>query len=129
MVTTELRFYDGSVFIISGADVEQVVFYESDGSKDGCSIVIEDEDYYFQDGKITWNGSMEPFICWASLQSRISSLDVTFHKPDGVSAPSDSPSFRLIFDGQGRYLGHSVPPRRGVYLVRVGAQTQKVIVR
>lgn len=49
--------------------------------------------------------------------------------PDGVAAAPEAPSFRRIFDEQGRYLGHSLPPRRGVLVVREGQKTKKVIRR
>ncbi|MBQ8938436.1 MAG: endonuclease, partial [Bacteroidaceae bacterium] len=49
--------------------------------------------------------------------------------PDGVAAAPEAPSFRRIFDEQGRYLGHSLPPRPGVLVVREGQKTQKIIRR
>ena len=49
--------------------------------------------------------------------------------PDGVAAAPGAPSFRRVFDEQGRYLGHSLPPRPGVLVVREGQKTQKIIRR
>lgn len=50
-------------------------------------------------------------------------------EPDVVGSLPEAPSFRLIFDEQGRYLGHSFPPRRGVFVVREGQKTKKVIIK
>lgn len=50
-------------------------------------------------------------------------------EPDVVGSLPEAPSFRLIFDEQGRYLGHSYPPRRGVFVVREGQKTKKVTIK
>lgn len=126
-----LRFYDKSVFLIEGAEVSKVVFHAAIGSATGCSIEIGSTSYSFRSGEFTWTGSMHPFLCTASKQSRISSIDVTVvpPTPDGITAISSDASFRLVFDSGGRCVGPTVPLRRGVYVVREGEKTSKIIVK
>lgn len=123
----ELRFYDKSVLLISGAEVTKVTFHAGDKKN---TIVIDGRSFSFSaDGILTWEGSMSPFIAIADGQSRIKTIDITVKEPDGIGGVSATPSFRLIFDEQGRYLGHSLPPRPGMYLVRNGEKTRKVILK
>lgn len=82
MVTTELRFYDQSVLVISGATINKLVFYDAGGSKSGSSIMVNGSSYAFEDGKITWTGSMNPFICQANKQLRFKSIDVTIEQSE-----------------------------------------------
>ena len=128
---SQLRFYDQSVFMIEGAQVTKVVFHDAGGSKSDCSINIDGNGYTFTDGIITWEGSLNPFICKAYKQSRLSSIDVTIAPttPVGIDRPAAAPSFRLVFDGQGRRVGRRVPARRGTYLVREGENIKKILVK
>lgn len=121
----ELRFYDKSVLLISGAELTQVVFYASDKVGD---FLIDGKTYSFADGKLTWTGNTSSLLITASGQSRIQSIDITVLAPDGLSSPGAEPSFRLYFDGEGRRLG-SRRPRGGLVLVREGATTRKMILR
>ena len=128
---SQLRFYDQSVFMIEGAQVTKVVFHDAGGSKSDCSINIDGNGYTFTDGVATWEGSMNPFICKAYKQSRLSGIDVTIAPtdPTGIDAAPAAPSFRLVFDGQGRCVGSRVPARRGTYLVREGENIKKILVK
>ena len=67
---------------------------------------------------------------WAG-DARISSIDVTVvpPTPDGINAISSDASFRLVYDAGGRCVGPTVPLRRGVYVVREGEKTSKIIVK
>lgn len=124
---SQLRFYDKSVLLIEGATLTKVVFH---GSEKLGSMIIGDETIPFNSGELTWTGSMKPFKAEAVGQSRISSVDVTIADPaTDVTAISEPPSFRLVFDEQGRRLGCSVPARRGLYLVREGDKTTKQFVK
>ena len=115
------------MLLISGAEVTKVIFHAGDKKN---TIVIDGRSFSFSaDGILTWEGSMSPFIAIADGQSRIKTIDITVKEPDGIGGVSATPSFRLIFDEQGRYLGHSLPPRPGMYLVRNGEKTRKVILK
>ena len=78
---SQLRFYDQSVFVIEGAEIVGVTFYDAGGSKSDCSISIDGKEYAFDDGKLTWTGSMQPFFCRANKQSRIKSIDIAVASP------------------------------------------------
>lgn len=125
----ELRFYDKSVLVISGAVVTGVTFYDNGGSKSGCNIMIGGSSHTFSNGKITWTGSMNPFVCTATKQIRMNTIDVTVKSaiPTSVNSLDDTPSFRVAYDLRGVRVG--APLRRGTYLVREGKRTKKMIVK
>ena len=58
-------------------------------------------------------------------------MDVTIVEqvPDEVTLPHEAPSFRQVFDAHGRLVGHQLPRRRGIYMVREKQKTTKQIVR
>ncbi len=129
-----IRFYDKSVFMIEGAEVTGVTFYDNGDSKSGCSISIGGQSKTFSDGKIEWTGSMNPFVCTANKQSRISSIDVTIAEKeepvvDAVEGINERAPFLQIFDMGGRSYDRSMPMHRGTYIVREGAKTKKIIIR
>lgn len=125
----QLRFYDRSVFIISGAEVAKVVFHAADASKLG-TMTIDDQEYSWHDkSTLTWAGSMNPFVAKASGQSRMGSMDVTINHADAVPSHADVPSFRLYYDTAGRVVAHGKPRGSGVYLVRQNTKTKKIVVR
>ena len=130
---SEFRFYDQSVFIIEGAEIVGATFYDNGGSKSGCSIIIDGSSYSFADKKITWTGSMNPFICQANKQIRMSSMDVKIAKeqlPDSLQPILYSPESggQAFFDMNGRYVGANAPLHRGTYVVRKGDITRKLVV-
>lgn len=131
----EFRFYDKSVFIIEGAEVIGVTFYDNGGSKSDCSISIGGRSYSFDTNKkITWTGSMNPFICTANKQSRMSKMDVTIAEKeepviDAMQMNAAVPADAEVYDVMGRYLGRQLPLRIGTYIVRSGQRTQKILVR
>ncbi len=127
----EVRLYKGAVMVIEGAKISGVVFHASDSKL--ANLQIDGQTYAWVDkSTVTWEGAMNPFIVTAlDGQSRIASLDVTLVEeiPTGINAPH-APSFRQVFDVQGRYVGTSVPARRGsMYMVREGEKTSKIMVR
>ena len=127
----EFRFYDKSFFVIEGGEIVGATFYDNGGSKSGCSVIIDGESYSFTDKKFTWTGSMNPFICQANKQIRMSSMDVLVaiaDDPDAVAPNFMSPvaDVNAVFDSHGRYLGSTIPHRRGIYVVRRGGKTMKV---
>lgn len=124
-----LRLYDKSVFLIEGAEITKVVFHAAD-NKLG-TLVVDGTELPFSNGEVTWEGSMSPFLATADAQSRIASIDVTVKVPAPdriVSAPATT-TFRLVFDEQGRWVGRTVPQRRGLYIVREGNHTIRKIVK
>ena len=122
-VETELRFYDQSVLIISGAEVQKVVLYDAGGSKSGCSISIGGRDYAFTDGKITWTGSMNPFFCTANKQSRIQTIDVTVKAvDDGIRSSRLTMTSAEAYDLTGRRVQ---PMQRGILILN----GKKVLIR
>ena len=83
----EIRLYDKSVLVISGAEVTQVVVHASSKTND---IIIDGKSYSFSGTTLTWEGSMNPFLATANGQSRITSFDVSVaepEKPDTVVQP------------------------------------------
>lgn len=127
----ELRFYDKSVFIIEGAEITGVTFHA--GDKKG-EIVIDGKTLSFEGSELSWTGSMNPFICTASAQSRISSIDVTVKAAEPetvVSVQSFSllPDSLKVFSADGKYLGRKIPARRGTYVVRRGRTVRKYMVK
>ena len=127
----EVRLYKGAVLLIEGAEVTGVVFHAYDSKL--ANMSIDGKSYEWQDkATMTWTGSMNPFLVMAQDgQSRIASMDVTIAEPlitrvEDLCRPS---VLRLVFDEQGRYVGHSVPSRRGIYLIREGERTIKSLVK
>ena len=127
----ELRFYDKSVMVISGAEITGVTFYDNGGSKSDCNIMIGGKSYMFNNKVISWTGSMNPFVCTATKQIRMNSMDVTVKPaiPTSVDRIDKGPSFREVFDMGGRRVGHNRLMRRGTYLVREGQKTRTIIVK
>lgn len=117
--------------LIEGAVVTKVVLHAADSKL--ADMSIDGKTYSWQDNStITWTGRMNPFLVLAQDgQSRISSIDVTIADPipTGVTGLSESSTIRLVFDAQGRLVGHSVPTRSGFYLVREGEKTTKLFVK
>jgi len=129
-VGSELRLYKGAVLLIEGAVVTKVFFHAADSKL--ADMSIDGQTYSWQDKSITWTGQMNPFLVMAQDgQSRISSIDVTIEQPSptGVSGICDTSEIRLVFDGQGRLVGRSVPARRGMYVIREGERIYKTIVK
>lgn len=130
-----IRFYDKSVFIIEGAEVIGVTFYDNGGSKSDCTINIDGRAYSFDDDKkIVWSGSMNPFVCTANKQSRMAKMDVTIAEKeepviDAMLMNAAVPADAEVYDVMGRYVGRQLPLRRGTYIVRCGQRTQKILVR
>ena len=127
----ELRFYDKSVLVISGAEITGVTFYDNGGSKSDCNIMIAGESHTFNNKIIVWKGSMSPFVCTATKQIRMNSIDVTVKPavPTSIDNPREKPSFREVFDMGGRRVSHHRLMRRGTYLVRDGQKAQTIIVK
>ncbi len=130
----EFRFYDKSVFIIEGAEILGATFYDNGGSKSDCSVIINGKSYSFTNKEFSWTGSMQPFICQANKQIRMSSMDVIVAKqdlPDVIAPFSLSPAVgpNAVFDVNGQYVGRQLPLRRGTYIVRRGGKTFKQIVK
>jgi hypothetical protein len=127
----EVRLYKGAVLLIEGAEVTGVVFHAYDSKL--ANMSIDGKSYAWQDkATMTWTGSMNPFLVMAQDgQSRIASMDVTIAEPliTGVEDLCRPSVLRLVFDEQGRYVGHSVPARRGIYLIREGERTIKSLVK
>ena len=127
----EVRLYKGAVLLIEGAEVTGVVFHAYDSKL--ANMSIDGKSYEWQDkATMTWTGSMNPFLVMAQDgQSRIASMDVTIAEPliTGVEDLCRPSVLRLVFDEQGRYVGHSVPARRGIYLIREGERTIKSLVK
>lgn len=127
----EIRLYKGAVLLIEGAQITKVVLHAADSKL--ADVSIDGQTYVWQNAStISWEGDMNPFILLAQDgQSRISSIDVTIVPsiPTGVGSIRSTPPCRLVFDAGGRCVGPTVPLRRGVYVVREGEKTSKIIVK
>lgn len=75
----EIRFYDKSVLIITGAEVTKVVVHASSKTND---MIIDGTTCSFEGTTLTWEGSMNPFLATANGQSRITSFDVSVAEPE-----------------------------------------------
>lgn len=128
---SEVRLYKGAVLLIEGAEVTDVVFHAADSKL--ANMSIGGNSYAWKNkSTLTWTGSMNPFLVQAlDGQSRIASMDVTIVEPvpDEVTLPHEAPSFRQVFDTHGRFVGHQLPRRSGLYMVREKQKTTKQIVR
>ena len=129
--TNEIRLYKDAVLLIEGAEVTDVVFHAADAKLN--DMEIDGGTYQWQDkSTLTWSGNLKPFIVKAvGGQSRIASMDVTIVDPlpTGIKGTRAASSFRLVFDEGGRPVGSVVPHRSGVYVVREGSKTTKVVVK
>lgn len=127
----EFRFYDKSVFIIEGAEITGVTFHAGDRKGE---VIIDGETLSFTGSDLAWTGSMNPFMCTASAQSRISSIDITVKESEGTTQVSVLPLSLLpdslkVFSAEGKFLGRKIPARRGTYIVRRGGRVRKYMVK
>ena len=125
----QFRFYDKSVFIISGAEITDVVFYAADPSKLG-TIYIDNVEYPWENKEtITWNGSMKPFVAIANGQSRIESIDVTIHDVATPIVMSRTMIPKQVFDLNGRRIKSNVNGgHKGIFVVKpIGGRATKQI--
>lgn len=123
---SELRFYDKSVLIISGADIIKVVFHASGKIND---MTIDDHTYSFSNGELTWTGSANPFMAVSGGQSRIQSIEVYVKQADAIRNVYVQPASSYFFDTLGRRLGSGLPRRPGMYLIHQGRRTSKILIK
>ena len=78
---------------------------------------MDGSNYAFEEGKITWTGSKNPFVCQADKQLRFKSIDVTIASEPEVGiarVASTRKQAADVFDLTGR---RAKPSQRGVYIV------------
>ncbi len=140
---SEVRLYGGAVMLIEGAEVTGVVFHASDTKL--SDVTIDGTVYsWVNKSTITWEGSMQPFMVTASGgQSRIKSLDITVKQEQGEvvgisqprcntqesNMPGGSHPHAGIYDINGKYIGPTLPLKKGTYVVRRDGRGRKVLVK
>lgn len=131
-VGNEMRLYKGSVFVISGGRVKGVTF--NGVSSYTSPLTIFDQKYSFSGQILTWTSehSVDPFIAFSlDKQVRITSIDVRISDtPTAISIGTEQKgNNRAVFDVSGKYIGATLPRKKGIYLVREGGRTVKRCVR
>lgn len=131
-VGSELRLYMNAALVISGAEITGITFY-GDRSKLN-DMTIDGQTLSWANEELTWTGHMEPFVALASGgQSRIKSIGVSVVQEivDGLDGNYMSPvdAEVAVFDMHGRYVGSSLPHKRGTYIRRMNGEVRKIVVK